>query len=265
MRKFHYLTASAAILIGIALIFSWIIESFPSPEQKAHDLIVDLNAKAGLKSQIEISADGNSKETYRVQRVVDGDTLVVDISGSEITLRLIGVNTPETVDPRKPVECFGKEASAQTTSLLAGQNVLLGFDSSQGNWDKYNRLLTYVYREDGLFINKYLIENGYGHEYTYNTPYKFQEEFDEAEEYARENKKGLWAPEACKEFVETQNTGKRTEPIETDGLSYTCAVNSYNCSDFENKAQAQNIYLACGGLQADVHKLDADRDGEACE
>ena len=89
---------------------------------------------------------------------MDGDTIDVIINGQEERLRLIGVDTPETKDPRKPVQCFGVEASSKATELLLNKKVRLEFDSSQSKRDKYNRLLAYIYREDGLFYNKWIIE-----------------------------------------------------------------------------------------------------------
>lgn len=132
-----------------------------------------------------------------VARVVDGDTIVVLINGVSEKIRLIGVNTPETVDPRKPVQCFGKEASAFTKSLLLNKTVRLETDPSQDDRDKYGRLLRYVFLADGILVNKEIIALGYGHEYTYRVPYKYQNDFKNAERTARENKIGLWADSAC--------------------------------------------------------------------
>ncbi len=134
---------------------------------------------------------------YSVSRVIDGDTVEIDMGGKKETLRLIGMDTPETVDPRKPVQCFGVEASNQAKLLLTGKKVRIENDPTQGERDKYNRLLAYVYREDGLFYNKQMIEQGYAHEYTYNIPYKYQAEFKAAQKSAQENKKGLWSPDTC--------------------------------------------------------------------
>lgn len=133
-----------------------------------------------------------------VTRIVDGDTIVVDINGTQEKIRLIGVDTPETVDSRKPVQCFGKEASVFTKKLLEGNQVRLESDLSQGDRDKYGRLLRYVFLPDGTFLNKEIITQGYGHEYTYRTPYHYQSDFKTAEHSARESQKGLWAPTACK-------------------------------------------------------------------
>lgn len=135
---------------------------------------------------------------YFVIKVVDGDTIKIQNSESIETIRMIGVNTPESVDPRKPVQCFGIEASNKTKEILLGQKVKITQDETQQKRDKYNRLLAYVNRSsDGLFVNKFLIEEGYAYEYTYNTPYKFQLDFKNAEKYAQKNKKGLWADGAC--------------------------------------------------------------------
>ncbi len=144
----------------------------------------------------------------RVIRVVDGDTIVVEVDGVQEKVRLIGVDTPEVVDSRKTVECFGKEASAFTTNLLTptwkprfqvGTNVRvrLESDSSQEDRDRYGRLLRYVFLADNTLVNKTIIAEGYGHEYTYRTPYLYQAEFKTAERIARENQKGLWAVGIC--------------------------------------------------------------------
>jgi len=138
-----------------------------------------------------------SGELYSVVRIVDGDTIVVDINGKQEKIRLIGVDTPEAVDPRKPVQCFGKEASLFTKNLVENKKVRLEGDSSQGDRDKYGRLLRYVFLSDGTLVNKEIIVQGYGHEYTYRVPYYHQTGFKTAEHTARETEQGLWAPDAC--------------------------------------------------------------------
>jgi endonuclease YncB( thermonuclease family) len=133
-----------------------------------------------------------------VVRVADGDTITVNYNGVNRQVRLIGVDTPETVDPRKPVQCFGVEASNYTKSQLNKQTVYLEFDESQGITDKYNRMLAFVRRADGSLFNYDVIANGYGFEYTYqNNPYRYQSEFIAAARDARENGRGLWAASTC--------------------------------------------------------------------
>lgn len=134
---------------------------------------------------------------HPIIHVVDGDTVDVDINGETERIRLIGLNTPETVDPRRPVECFGKEASEKAKDILTGQKVKIETDPSQDLRDKYGRLLAYVFLPDGTLFNKMIIQEGYGHEYTYHLPYKYQAEFKAAERTARETKQGLWADGIC--------------------------------------------------------------------
>ena len=128
---------------------------------------------------------------------VDGDTVKVLIAApppglaAAETIRFLGVDTPETVHPSKPVERFGKEASEFTRSRLLGQDVLLAFD-----WDlrdRYGRLLAYVYLPDGTCHNASLIQDGYGHAYT-EFPFQFLEEFRGLEVAARNENRGLWKP-----------------------------------------------------------------------
>lgn len=143
---------------------------------------------------------GETSESYPVTRVIDGDTIEVQRDGKKETVRLIGIDTPEVVDPRSPIECFGKQASEKARSLLIGQGVILKADTTQSDKDRYGRLLRYVYLVDGTFINDLLIREGYAHEYTYqNDPYIFQQQFKDAEKEAQENKRGLWAENACAE------------------------------------------------------------------
>lgn len=143
------------------------------------------------------SSTATSTDLLAVSRVVDGDTLVVSRGGKDEKVRLIGVDTPESVDPRKPVQCFGAEASRYAKSLLEGRSVRLEADASQGERDRYGRLLAYVFLEDGTNVNLELVRQGYAHEYTYRLPYRYQAEFKAAEREAREAARGLWAPETC--------------------------------------------------------------------
>ncbi len=129
---------------------------------------------------------------FTVSRVIDGDT--IEISTGE-KIRYIGIDTPETVDPRRPVGCFGKEASDENKKLVAGKTIFLAKDVSET--DKFGRLLRFVYlkEENGnlLFINDYLVRQGFAKASTYPPDVKFAAEFVEAEREARENQRGLWS------------------------------------------------------------------------
>lgn len=151
-----------------------------------------------------------AKGPYTVQEVIDGDTVVLKRDnalaqdGEEITVRLIGMDTPETVDPRKPVECFGPEASAAATELLSkDKSVFLETDPDQGETDRYGRTLGYLWTGTSLdgkqatLFNQQMISDGYAREYTFDGAYKYQDEFRAAEKTAQDNRAGLWSPDTC--------------------------------------------------------------------
>jgi micrococcal nuclease len=151
------------------------------------------------------------EEYYLITNVVDGDTFDVNINGTTEGIRLIGMDTPELKDPRKPVQCFAAEASAKAKELLLNKKVKLVADPTQDNRDKYDRLLRYTYREDGLFFNKWMVENGYAFEYTYDIPYQFQQEFKAAELSARNGQLGLWSPDTCNGSTELKTIATNTD------------------------------------------------------
>lgn len=129
---------------------------------------------------------------YPVDRVIDGDTIVVRDKDTKIRVRLIGVNTPETVHPNRPVEFYGKEASMFLSNLLIGERVRLERDptnTERGHKDIYGRLLAYVYR-DGLFVNHEILRQGYGVRTDFK--HRYTELFKKAQANARKVRKGLW-------------------------------------------------------------------------
>ncbi|MDD3648376.1 MAG: thermonuclease family protein [Candidatus Dojkabacteria bacterium] len=134
-------------------------------------------------------------DTATVTDVIDGDTIEIYYNGTIEKVRLIGIDTPESKHPQKPVECFSKEATEKMKSLVEGKQVRIEFDESQDKRDKYDRLLLYIWQGD-TFVNKEMILQGYAHEYTYRLPYKYQDEFKAAEKEAREHERGLWG-DAC--------------------------------------------------------------------
>jgi micrococcal nuclease len=120
-------------------------------------------------------------------KVIDGDTVVLD--GNEI-VRLIGIDTPETKDPRKPVQYYGREAYEFTKRLVEGKKVRLAYDLNKK--DKYGRTLAYVYLENGTFLNAEVVKQGYGFAYRYFL-FKYFDEFKQYEREARANEIGLWS------------------------------------------------------------------------
>ena len=146
-------------------------------------------------------------EDADVVRVVDGDTAIVRITGRvegpgagaavvgrEYSVRFLGIDTPESVKPNSPVECFGKEASAATTALLHGAHVRLVKDVEET--DQYDRLLRYVYLGDEM-ANARLVVNGYAQVYTYPPNVRHADLFVALEGDARDHNRGSWSPETC--------------------------------------------------------------------
>ncbi len=133
-------------------------------------------------------------ETHLVTRVVDGDTIEID---NNITIRYIGIDTPETKDPKKVVECFGQEAFKKNVQMVLNKYIRMEKDISEK--DRYNRLLRYVWVLDtnnatssGIFVNELLVREGYAHAVTFPPDIKYQEVFRNAQQKAREENKGLW-------------------------------------------------------------------------
>lgn len=145
----------------------------------------------------EYGEEGIYTDGTWVTRVVDGDTVKVSFSGREETVRLIGIDTPESVDPRVEVECFGKEAGEHLAELLSDSFITLHEDKTQEDTDRYGRLLRYVMLEDGTDVNLQMILDGYAYEYTYDEPYERQTEYRTAENEARDHERGLWSSETC--------------------------------------------------------------------
>lgn len=132
--------------------------------------------------------------SVKVLRVVDGDT--IEIEGN-VKLRYIGIDTPETKHPTKGVQCFGKEASNKNKDLVEGKMIRMEKDIS--DTDRYGRLLRYVWLVDdsattsaGLFVNDYLVREGYAHASTFPPDVAYSKQFVEAQQEARENSRGLW-------------------------------------------------------------------------
>lgn len=138
--------------------------------------------------------EGPIEPNATVVRVVDGDTIHVERNGHEDTIRLIGMDTPETKKPNTAVECFGHEASDHLHGLLpVGTRVRLERDAEER--DRYDRILAYVYREDGVFVNLAMVADGYAGQLTIPPNVTHAGELTEAARVAREQDKGLWS--AC--------------------------------------------------------------------
>jgi micrococcal nuclease len=147
-----------------------------------------------LRDEAGIGGAPGGTQTARVVRVVDGDTIVVRLGGADERVRYIGVDTPETVKPRTPVQCFGKKASAENHRLVEGRRVRLVPDVEAR--DRYGRMLAYVYRaSDGLFVNAELVRRGYATPMTIAPNVRYADRFTAWSRKARRAGRGLWG--AC--------------------------------------------------------------------
>jgi len=218
-------------------------------------------------------------EEATVVQVVDGDTIQLNTNKK---VRYIGIDTPETKDPNSPVECYGKEASEVNARLVLGKTVKLEKDVSET--DRYGRQLRYVWIDD-IFVNEYLVREGYAHASTYPPDVKYQDIFTSAEQEAREGQKGLWGLTCDNWTAPTPTTytpkptlTPRNTPVDTGNASnnassgnqqpaiqpqssggYTCNC-SKTCTKISSCDEAYFQLKQCGCAER-----DGDDDGVPCE
>ena len=166
--------------------------------EKAHNNALHILVAIGLSLLASCSSGSTTenKVLVRILTVIDGDTVDIEIDGQTERVRLIGVNTPETKHPTKPIECFGPEASAYMTQLLPkGTEVRIERDEEAR--DRYGRMLLYLYRDsDNLFINLDLISRGYGTPMSIEPNTFHRNDFVHAAALAEASNVGLW--KACR-------------------------------------------------------------------
>ena len=134
----------------------------------------------------------NSKKLYEVLEVIDGDTFKINYNGQKKSVRILGMNTPEKSGPYRTRECFGEEATKKAKEILSGKKISLEFDPSQPKFDKFGRILAYVYVDGKVDFEEEMIKQGYAYEYTYHGhKYKKQKKYKEAQKYAEKNLLGL--------------------------------------------------------------------------
>ncbi len=210
-----------------------------------------------------------------VTRVVDGDTIKINLNGREETVRLLLVDTPETKHPSKPVQPFGPEASNFATRTLSGKQIELEYDGPKR--DKYDRLLAYVW-VDGKMFNQMLLEQGLARlAYVYDPPYTHYQTYMKAQNRAKRAERGIWSRDG---YVTDEgfyyqsganassgsNTRGNSSAQQTGDLPYDPNGPDRDCSDFDTQQQAQNFFEAAGGPESDPHRLDgSDNDGKVCE
>ena len=255
-------------IVGVIVLFGIIISFLPnnSPSNSASVKIIGSAIQEGNNEEtitekpepIAPANQDNPKETitknpepepieqeeptkgyFLVTRVIDGDT--IEIEGGE-RVRLICINTPETGEQGY------KEAKDFLIDSILNKEIKLIKDVTEK--DRYERLLRYIYLEDGTFVNELIVRLGYGVAYPYGQDTQLCPLIESAERLAERDGLGVWDTEQ--------------EPIENDS-EYVCDTNVYNCGDFSTHAEAQEVFELCGGIDNDIHKLDGDYDGIACE
>ncbi|MBC2575191.1 thermonuclease family protein [Peptostreptococcus canis] len=207
------------------------------------DKEIENNDKAKKETETKESVDNsinkntNSFSEAKVTKVVDGDTIYVNLDNKEYKIRMIGVDTPETVHPSNPVQFYGKEASDFTKNSLNSKTVYLQKDVSET--DKYGRLLRYVWLArpntnepteaeiiDKMF-NAKLIKDGYGQAYTYQPDSKYSEFFNKLQREARNNGIGLWNEAKSQEFNQTADSNSTNSKSVNSNSESTDSSNSF--------------------------------------
>ncbi len=207
---------------------------------------------------------------HRVLDVVDGDTVTVAYRGAEVSVRVIGIDTPETVHPSEPVECGGPQASAAATRLLSGKKVRLVFDPSQGRTDYYGRTLAYLQAPGVGDFGLAMIRQGKAAEYTYDTGYARQAPYLDAQTRAQAATRGIWntcgGVDTALHRAEPANAPAPRSKTNNGSHNGHCdpgydpCVPPYppdlDCADIDGPVRV---------LGDDPHGFDADGDGTGCD
>lgn len=224
------------------------------PDKRSGDPAAESKPKPGSVNMVPVT------------RVIDGDTIEVDYRGSTADIRLIGIDTPETVHPSVSVECFGPAASRFTTASLTGETVRLEFDVERR--DHYGRLLAYIW-DDGELFNSTLVRRGFATVSTYPPNVKYVERFTAAQDHAQGSKRGQWKGCSTSRPVTGANNGAgAADESSADGCDgYSPCLPpapDYDCAGGggDGPQYAQGPIRVTG---SDPYELDSEGDGIACE
>lgn len=241
-----------ALCIGIAIYgepyriiggdFKWNTTTPPTSNSMTR-VVKEVVSESGIGNNHGTSNENKAiSNVVRVTRVIDGDT--IEIEGGE-RVRYIGIDTPETVDPRKSVQCFGVEASAKNKEMVLGKMVRLEKDRTDR--DKYHRLLRYVWVDDVL-VNLELVKQGFAYSYSYPPDIQYQDRLVRAQQEAREAKRGLW--NLCPAALPTQTAIPATQENNSGG---SCVIKG-NISP-----SGEKIYHAPGCASYEKTRIDEGR------
>ncbi len=203
---------------AIAIIFLFFVGVLLSPDLESLET-ESVNTSEQTQSEVTVNQVDSIQqtETGTVTAITDGDTLTATVNGTELKIRLIGINTPELSHPTEPVQCYANEARAALESLVLNKEVTLEKDIS--DTDRFDRYLRYLWIGETL-VNEYMVQNGYAQASAYPPDVKYQERFTSAEQSARNSLAGFWAKETCDGNVYTgtykdpnKNVGATPSPV----------------------------------------------------
>ncbi|WP_343840156.1 thermonuclease family protein [Salinibacillus aidingensis] len=239
---------------------------------------------SGSSQTSDKPSPNSNLESARVTRVVDGDTIEIQYKGKTEDVRLLLVDTPETVHPSKPVQPYGPEASSFAKKALSGKQVQVEFDGPKR--DHYDRLLAYIW-VDGKMFNQLLLEKGLARlAYVYDPPYTHYDAYVKAQTKAVNANRGIWSINGyvTEEGFNDSASGNSSDGGSSSGsgsgssgsdsgssgsgsgeVIYDPDGPDRDCGDFDTHNQAQNFFEAAGGPNSDPHRLDRDGNGLACE
>lgn len=245
---------AAALIIAVAAIaIIFLLQTNPGKPGALSATPVVAGVAPTAVSQASLPSGAAPAELVRI---IDGDTIVVRFPGQsgQETVRLIGIDTPETKKPDTPVQCYGKEATSYTTNLLTGQKIWLERDVSDR--DQYGRLLRYVWIKQGasyLLANEQIVALGYGTASDYHPDTRYHDRLFAALANARDQHLGMWG--SCE---------LAAEGTIVPGAPSWWTGGDLDCADFATQKDAQAFFEAMGGPQKDPHRLDPDGDGIVC-
>lgn len=225
-----------------------------------------VRGKAAVRKAGSRKAGGKGARRFGVLNVVDGDTVTVDYRGG-VSVRVIGIDTPETVSPSVPDECGGQEASREARRLLAGTSVAVRYDPTQSRVDRYGRPLVYL-RVPGLGdYGRAMIRRGLATEYTYDAAYQRQRSYQNAQRFARRKNRGLWRTCGGSDKP-LAKPGATRRPKQSGDRSHgrQCAPGYSPCvPSFPPDRDCDDVNGPVTVTEGDPHELDSDGDGVACE
>lgn len=189
LKRHTLKTIIVAVLAGLLAYLN-----LPIPKDSVEDVV-----DAVLDTVASEPAATAARGSYQVRKVIDGDTFIASKEGETVTVRVLGIDTPETELSPAGVECFGGEATARAKALLTNATVVLQTDATQDEYDKYDRLLAYVEVDSRFDLGASLLADGFAKEYTYKQQaYQNQREYKDLESTAKRAEKGLWG--ACGQY-----------------------------------------------------------------